>query len=117
MLPGFAHQRAPTGLIRRFQMEDLHRQPGLLADRDRLVDGLHHLTPFTTNMARVDASVLPCAPGDPDQLGWGRVAPRRIDQRPRPSQPPRLPARPPDPPPSPSLFPRPPGPLSSPRPP
>ena len=84
--PGFIHQPqgvhriAPVGGADDLVMGDLHRDAGLLADADRLVDRLDHQRGLVAQVGDVDAAVLRRHPRQLDHLLGGGEAAGHIEQ-------------------------------------
>ena len=72
---------APIGLRPDLQVVDHDRQSGLLANLNRLGDGLLHAKAFAADMRDVDAAVFRGDLRQLDQLLGRGVGRRRVDQR------------------------------------
>ena len=72
--------RPPVRLAHRLQVRDVHRQPGLPADRQGLVDGAEQPLRLVADVAGIDPAVPRDDPRQRGQLGGVGVAAGQVDQ-------------------------------------
>ncbi|MEJ7639135.1 MAG: hypothetical protein WKF75_14465 [Singulisphaera sp.] len=78
-LAGRDHQ-PPVRLALRLQVRDVHRQPGLPADRQGLVEGAEQALRLVAHVAGIDPAVPRDDPRQRGQLGGVGVAAGQVDQ-------------------------------------